>query len=163
MIFASVQGPRDILCQLPALQLVPGKSAPGPFPLSDSFPLLLHPQVTEKVLSATVSRLWHHGVLLEGCLLKPQMVIPGADRGPGAGKPTPEQIAEHTVAALRRTIPPALPGIMFLSGGQTEEEATANLNAINKLVCVCVCVHIPVCDVGIPERLLSGPLKAFSQ
>lgn len=57
-------------------------------------------QVTERVLAATVSRLWHHGVLLEGCLLKPQMVIPGADC-PG-GKATPEQIAQHTVEALRR-------------------------------------------------------------
>lgn len=57
-------------------------------------------QVTERVLAATVSRLWHHGVLLEGCLLKPQMVIPGADC-PG-GKATPEQIAKHTVEALRR-------------------------------------------------------------
>lgn len=58
-------------------------------------------EVTERVLAATVSRLWYHGVLLEGCLLKPQMVLPGADC-PQGFKPTPEQIAEHTVAALRR-------------------------------------------------------------
>ena len=62
-----------------------------------------HAQVTERVLAATVDRLWHHGVLLEGCLLKPQMVIPGADCT-SASKPTPEQIAEHTVAALRRWV-----------------------------------------------------------
>lgn len=45
----------------------------------------------------------------------------------------PEVIAEYTVAALRRTVPPAVPGIVFLSGGQSEEEATVNLNAMNKL------------------------------
>lgn len=46
---------------------------------------------------------------------------------------TPEVIAEYTVTALRRTVPPAVPGIVFLSGGQSEEEATLNLNAMNKL------------------------------
>jgi len=46
---------------------------------------------------------------------------------------TPEVIAEHTVQALRRTVPAAVPGIVFLSGGQSEEEATLNLNAMNKL------------------------------
>lgn len=46
---------------------------------------------------------------------------------------TPEVIAEYTVAAVRRTVPPAVPGIVFLSGGQSEEEATVNLNAMNKL------------------------------
>ena len=45
----------------------------------------------------------------------------------------PEVIAEYTVNALRRTVPPAVPGIVFLSGGQSEEEATQNLNAMNKL------------------------------
>jgi fructose-bisphosphate aldolase, class I len=44
-----------------------------------------------------------------------------------------EVIAEYTVAALRRTVPPAVPGVVFLSGGQSEEEATQNLNAMNKL------------------------------
>lgn len=58
------------------------------------------------------------------------MVIPGADSGQKADA---DEIATRTLAALRRTIPPAIPGIMFLSGGQTEEEATLNLNAINKL------------------------------
>ncbi|XP_073280606.1 fructose-bisphosphate aldolase, cytoplasmic isozyme 1-like [Primulina huaijiensis] len=46
---------------------------------------------------------------------------------------TPEVNAEYTVAALRRTVPPAVPGIVFLSGGQSEEDATLNLNAMNKL------------------------------
>ncbi|KAK9134072.1 hypothetical protein Scep_013600 [Stephania cephalantha] len=57
------------------------------------------------------------------------MVTPGSE-GP---KVTPEVIAEYTVAALRRTVPPAVPGIVFLSGGQSEEEATLNLDAMNKL------------------------------
>ncbi|KAK3007282.1 hypothetical protein RJ639_015741 [Escallonia herrerae] len=57
------------------------------------------------------------------------MVTPGSD-GP---KVTPQVIAEYTVAALRRTVPPAVPGIVFLSGGQSEEEATVNLDAMNKL------------------------------
>lgn len=48
-------------------------------------------------------------------------------------KVTPEEIAEYTVVALRRTVPPAVPGVVFLSGGQSEEEATLNLNAMNKL------------------------------
>ena len=58
--------------------------------------------MSERVLAATVSRLWHHGVQLEGCLIKPQMVIPGADH-PG-GKATPDEIAVHTLAALRRWV-----------------------------------------------------------
>ena len=87
-------------------------------------------QVTEKVLSATFSRLHHHGVVLEATLLKPQMVIQGAD---SSKKAEGEEIAARTLAALKRTVPPAIPGVLFLSGGQTEEEATINLNAINKL------------------------------
>lgn len=86
--------------------------------------------VTERVVGACVAALWRHGVALEGCLLKPQMVIPGAEaEGP---RPAPEEVAKHTVAALRRVVPPAIPGIMFLSGGQTEEEATRNLDAVNR-------------------------------
>ncbi|KAF4362367.1 hypothetical protein F8388_008251 [Cannabis sativa] len=76
--------------------------------------------VTETVLAAVYKALNEQHVLLEGTLLKPNMI-------------TPEVIAEHTVTALRRTVPPAVPGIVFLSGGQSEEEATQNLNAMNKL------------------------------
>jgi len=85
--------------------------------------------VTEKVLAACYKALNDHHVLLEGTLLKPNMVTPGSD----SPKVAPEVIAEHTVRALQRTVPPAVPGIMFLSGGQSEEQATLNLNAINKL------------------------------
>ncbi|KAL5972400.1 hypothetical protein ACLOJK_041654 [Asimina triloba] len=85
--------------------------------------------VTERVLAAVYKALNDHHVLLEGTLLKPNMVTPGSD----SPKVAPEVIAEFTVAALRRTVPPAVPGIVFLSGGQSEEEATLNLNAMNKL------------------------------
>jgi len=85
--------------------------------------------VTERVIAETFTHMWRKGVHLEGALLKPQMVIPGADYA--GGKATPEEVAHHTVTALRRVVPPALPGILFLSGGQSEEEATLNLNAIN--------------------------------
>ncbi|KAL4185823.1 hypothetical protein AMTRI_Chr10g7790 [Amborella trichopoda] len=86
-------------------------------------------EVTERVLAAVYKALNDHHVLLEGTLLKPNMVTPGSD-GPKVG---PEVIAEYTVTALRRTVPAAVPGIVFLSGGQSEEEATLNLNAMNKL------------------------------
>ncbi|XP_027365692.1 fructose-bisphosphate aldolase 6, cytosolic-like [Abrus precatorius] len=85
--------------------------------------------VTERVLAACYKALNDHHVLLEGTLLKPNMVTPGAD----SARVGPEVIAEHTVRALLRTVPPAVPAIVFLSGGQSEEEATVNLNAMNKL------------------------------
>jgi fructose-bisphosphate aldolase class I len=58
------------------------------------------------------------------------MVTPGKDFAPGA---SPEQVAEATIKVFRRTVPAAVPSINFLSGGQTPEEATANLNAMNAL------------------------------
>merc|ERR1711953_1319028 len=70
-----------------------------------------------------------HHILLEGCLLKPNMVTPGSDNKPWSTT----DIANVTVRTLARTIPPAMVGIMFLSGGQSEEEASLNLNAMNKL------------------------------
>ncbi|KAF1890301.1 hypothetical protein Lal_00013555 [Lupinus albus] len=85
--------------------------------------------VTETVLAAVYKALNDQHVLLEGTLLKPNMVTPGSD----TPKVATEVIAEHTVRALRRTVPAAVPGIVFLSGGQSEEEATLNLNAMNKL------------------------------
>jgi fructose-bisphosphate aldolase class I len=70
-------------------------------------------------------------VALELMLLKPSMVLPGKDN---AHKPTPEEVARETIAVLRRTVPAAVPSINFLSGGQTPQQATANLNAINRLL-----------------------------
>jgi len=69
------------------------------------------------------------GVMLEGVLLKPSMVTPGAQSGTKADA---ETIADYTLRALNKVVPPAVPGIMFLSGGQSEVEATLNLNAMNQ-------------------------------
>jgi len=69
------------------------------------------------------------GVMLEGVLLKPSMVTPGAQSGTKADAQT---IAAYTLRALKKVVPPAVPGIMFLSGGQSEVEATLNLNAMNQ-------------------------------
>jgi len=85
-------------------------------------------RMTEKTLAAVYKALADQNVLLEGSLLKPNMVLKGKEC---PDKTTFEDNALATVTALRRTVPPAVPGITFLSGGQTEEEATMNLNAIN--------------------------------
>merc|ERR1712106_704588 len=87
-------------------------------------------EVTERVLAAVYKALSDHNVFLEGTLLKPNMVTPGSTTKTQA---TAAEIALATVTALRRTVPPAVPGIVFLSGGQTEIQATANLNEMNKL------------------------------
>ncbi|XP_053306560.1 fructose-bisphosphate aldolase B-like [Spea bombifrons] len=93
---------------------------------------------TEKVLSAVYAALIQHHVYLEGTLLKPNMVTGGQSC---PQKFTPEEVAMATVTALRRTVPAAVPGICFLSGGQSEEEASLNLNAMNR------------CSLGRPWRL----------
>lgn len=85
-------------------------------------------RVTEKVLTACYNALSLNRVLLEGTLLKPNMVINGVSC---KTKATPEQVAKATVTALQRTVPPAVPAITFLSGGMSEEEASINLNALN--------------------------------
>ncbi len=84
--------------------------------------------VTEWVLKEVFEALFHHHVLLEGMVLKPNMAV--------AGKKSPkqakiEEVAEKTVALLKRCVPAAVPGIAFLSGGQSDEDATAHLNAMN--------------------------------
>lgn len=86
--------------------------------------------VTEKVLAAVYKALNDHNVFLEGTLLKPNMVLPGAQSGK---KASPNEVASYTLRALQRTVPPAVAGIVFLSGGQGEEEATLNLNAMNAM------------------------------
>jgi fructose-bisphosphate aldolase, class I len=92
--------------------------------------LLTTQRATEKVLSAVYKKLAEYHVHLEGSLLKPNMVCPGQSC---PKKFSMEEIALATVTALQRTVPPAVPGITFLSGGQSESEATANLNAINNV------------------------------
>jgi fructose-bisphosphate aldolase class I len=86
-------------------------------------------EVTVMVLRAVYDQLARHRVALEATLLKPNMVLPGKDCTTRAD---PDQIAVATVDALRQTVPAAVPGIVFLSGGQSDLEATANLNALNR-------------------------------
>lgn len=85
-------------------------------------------RVTEDVLRHTFNALVRQRVALEYMLLKPNMAVPGRASSEQA---TPEQIAQATLTCLRRTVPAAVPGIYFLSGGQSEVAATANLNAMN--------------------------------
>jgi len=87
-------------------------------------------KVTEQANAYVYKALADHHVFLEGTLLKPNMVTPGQSC---PKKATPEEIGEKTVIALRRTVPAAVTGIVFLSGGQSEIEATKNLNAINQV------------------------------
>jgi fructose-bisphosphate aldolase class I len=84
--------------------------------------------VTDAVLHAVFDALHVHGVRLEHMVLKPSMVIPGNKSGTKADAAT---VAAATLRVLRRNVPAAVPTINFLSGGQTPEEATANLNAMN--------------------------------
>jgi len=86
-------------------------------------------KVTETVLAAVYKALNDHHVFLEGTLLKPNMVTAGQSC---TTKYTAQDIAAATVTALNRTVPAAVAGITFLSGGQSEEEASVNLDAINK-------------------------------
>jgi len=86
--------------------------------------------VSERVFSAVMKAMIDHHLIIEGTLLKPNMVTPGASCPDRKG---PADIAWYTVRTLSRSIVPALPGVTFLSGGQSEEEASLNLNAMNAL------------------------------
>jgi fructose-bisphosphate aldolase, class I len=87
-------------------------------------------QVTEEVLARVFDELYQHRVLLEGMVLKPNMVISGKK---AANRAPPQAVAEASVRVLRRHVPPAVPGIAFLSGGQSPAEATLHLSLINQL------------------------------
>ena len=87
-------------------------------------------EATGRTLQAVYVELDMQRVDLEGTLLKPNMVIPGKGN---ADQASPERIAAATVDCFRRHVPAAVPGVVFLSGGQSEVEATANLDAINRL------------------------------
>jgi fructose-bisphosphate aldolase class I len=86
-------------------------------------------EVTVATLRAVYDQLARHRVVLEASLLKPNMVVPGQDCPDRAG---PDRIATATIEVLRQAVPAAVPGIMFLSGGLSDLEATANLNALNR-------------------------------
>ena len=85
-------------------------------------------EVTKKAFSNVFSELEKEKVDLKGILLKPNMVLPGKDN---PKKVSPNEIASATLRVLAKTVPEEVPGIVFLSGGQSPEEATLNLNAIN--------------------------------
>jgi len=87
-------------------------------------------EVTEAALNALYDALYAQRVMLEGTILKPNMVLSGTECSSQAGV---EEVAEKTVACLKRTVPAAVPGICFLSGGQSDEDATAHLSAINSM------------------------------
>lgn len=86
-------------------------------------------EVSERVFAAVMKAMLDQRLLIEGCMLKPNMITPGAECG---DKASPEQVAWYTVRTLSRTITPALPTVCFLSGGSSEEDASLFLNAMNK-------------------------------
>ncbi len=86
--------------------------------------------VTSQVLEAVFAELDAHRVVFDGMLLKPNMVIPGMKCPKQASV---QQVAEATLRCLRRYVPAAVPGIVFLSGGQSAEDATDHLNAMNAM------------------------------
>ena len=96
---------------------------------------------TEATLREVFHQLAQQGVDLEGMILKPNMVLSGSEASDRAG---PETVAEMTLTCFMHTVPAAVPGIAFLSGGQSDEEATVNLDAINRMAGD---------DVGAPWRL----------
>jgi fructose-bisphosphate aldolase class I len=87
-------------------------------------------EVTTAVLDALYEELFAQRVVLEGTLLKPNMVLSGYSCSTRASV---QEVAEATVRCFRNTVPAAVPGIVFLSGGQSDEDATAHLNAMNQL------------------------------
>ena len=87
-------------------------------------------EVTEWVLKETFQELYYNRVALEGMVLKPNMAVPGKKSAKRAGV---EEVAEKTVRLLKTCVPGAVPGIAFLSGGQSDEEATAHLDAMNRI------------------------------
>ncbi len=87
-------------------------------------------EVTEFMLKETFQQLYYQRVPLEGIVLKPNMAISGKKATKRAGV---QEVAEKTVKLLKACVPAAVPGIAFLSGGQSDEEATAHLDAMNKI------------------------------
>jgi fructose-bisphosphate aldolase, class I len=87
-------------------------------------------EVTEQVLETVFGTLYRHRILFEGMVLKPNMVISGKQ---APNRAAPEAVAAATLRVLKRHVPPAVPGIAFLSGGQSSTEATLHLSLMNKM------------------------------
>jgi len=133
-------------------------------------------KVTQTVLACVYKKLHDHKIFLEGTLLKPNMILPGESC---PTKSNPKEVAEYTIQVLRRTVPPAVPGITFLSGGQSEEEATENLLAINQCKSCCCTSSKPwklsfsygralqhgvlKCWMGKPENKSSAQMKLIER
>ena len=114
-------------------------------------------EVNDATLREVFAQLARQNVVLEGCILKPSMVLSGSTAANRAG---PEEVAEKTIACFKRVVPAAVPGVVFLSGGQTDEEATINLNAINQRAAV---VGAPwELSFSFGRGLQAAPLKAWS-
>jgi len=114
-------------------------------------------EASEATLREVFAQLARQGVLLEGMLLKPSMVSSGSTAANRAG---PEEVAEKTVDCFKRSVPTTMPGVVFLSGGQSDEEATINLNAINQRAAV---VGAPwQLSFSFGRGLQAAPLKAWS-
>jgi fructose-bisphosphate aldolase class I len=111
--------------------------------------------ITEWVLKETFAQLYYAKVALEGIVLKPNMIISGMK---AAKRASVEEVAERTVKVLKRCVPGAVPGIAFLSGGQSDEEATAHLNAMNAAH-----PHLPwPLTFSYGRALQAAPQKAWS-
>src|SRR5439155_13053467 len=89
-----------------------------------------HFEVTQQTLKSVFHALYEHRVVLEAMLLKPNMVLSGKDCSQQASV---REVAEATVRCMKRVVPAAVPGLVFLSGGQSDVEATEHLNAMNRL------------------------------
>ena len=89
-----------------------------------------HFEVTQQTLESVFHALYEHRVVLEGMLLKPNMVLSGKECPQQASV---EEVAEATVRCMKRVVPGAVPGLVFLSGGQTDQQATEHLNAMNRM------------------------------
>ena len=105
-------------------------------------------EVTHASQQLVFEQLEEQGVVLEGMVLKPNMVVSGYECPQRAGV---AQVAEQTIRCLKSAVPPQVPGIAFLSGGQTDEEATEHLNAMNSL------------GEGLPWRLTFSYGRALQQ
>ncbi|KLN62119.1 fructose-bisphosphate aldolase [Kiloniella spongiae] len=111
--------------------------------------------ISEEVLRSVFAELANQEVELEGILLKPNMVIAGQDC---PEQNSAEEVAERTVATLLRCVPAAVPGIVFLSGGQSDELATNHLNAMNK-----ISSNLPwKLSFSYGRALQAAPLKAWA-
>ncbi len=115
--------------------------------------------VTEATLKALYAELYDQQVVLEGTILKPNMVVSGKLSATQAGV---EEVAEKTLKCFARTVPAAVPGIVFLSGGQSDENATAHLNAMNQMKNAASGRYPWALSFSYGRALQAAPLKAWS-